>query len=174
MISTIANSIFSLIVSVYSLQLQSITGDTIHLSDYACKKILFINIATGGPDANQLTGLEQFYETHKDSLIIIGLPSNSFNNEVHSNEELKAVLNDSFHISFPVAAISPVNGEGINSVFNWLSSASDNGSVNGIIRKDFQKFLVNAEGKLYGIFSNEVSVTDEKFQYAVSLTNTNN
>ncbi|HEX5151673.1 MAG TPA: hypothetical protein VFW07_09490 [Parafilimonas sp.] len=174
MISTISTAIFSMIVSIYSLQLQSIEEDAISLGDYAGKKIVFVNIATGSPDASQLFELEQLYETHKDSLVVIGLPSNSFNNEMHTNQELKAILTDSFHISFPVAAISPVSGEDANSVFGWLASAAGNGVLNGAIHKDFQKFLINTEGRIYGIFSNEVPVTDEKFQYAISLTNNSN
>jgi glutathione peroxidase len=150
-------------VSLHSLQLNKLSGGTLALSEYSGKKVLLVNIATGGQYAAQLAELEAFYQTHKDSIVVIGFPSNSFGNETHTDEELSQLLGSIYGISFPLAAIAPVAGAGTSAVFGWITDKESNGVFQSAVQGDFQKYLVNGSGRPIGIFMSRVSVTSSEF-----------
>ena len=153
--------------SIYDISVPGIAGNEIRFNDYRNKKILLVNICTGGPHVNQLAELEQLYQRYKDSLVIIAFPSNSFNNETHTNEELASILNNTYHISFPVASKSEVVGQNANSVYKWLSDSNENGVVSNPARADFQKYLINGQGRIIGIFRGLVSPLDSMIQKSI-------
>ena len=64
--------------SIYDIQINSITGDKIDLSDYKGKKILFVNVASECGFTKQYTGLEELHQLYKDKLVVIGVPCNQF------------------------------------------------------------------------------------------------
>jgi glutathione peroxidase len=64
--------------SIYSYEAPSINGGVIDFDSYRGKKIFIVNIATGSSRASQLSELEQLYQMHKDSMVVIGFPSNTF------------------------------------------------------------------------------------------------
>lgn len=144
--------IVSVSVSIYTLSVNAITSGTINLNNYQGKKLLLVNIATSGPELSQLSELEQFYQVHKDSVIVIGFPSNSFGNTSETNAGIKQIL-DSYGITFPIASKSEVSENINNPVYNWLANPTDNGSHKVEVTEDFQKILIGKTGKIKGVFS---------------------
>ncbi|WP_407524602.1 hypothetical protein PDL71_01915 [Lacibacter sp. MH-610] len=139
-------------VSIYTLSVPAISTGAINFQNYQGKKILLVNIATSGSNLEQLTELEQFYQLHKDSVVVIGFPSNSFGNTTQTNTGIKQFL-DSYGITFPIAAKSDVDDVNANTVYKWLANAADNGSHEVEITEDFQKVLIGKTGKIKGVFS---------------------
>ena len=50
--------------SVYDIQINSITGEKIDLSEYKGKKILFVNVASECGFTKQYTGLKELHQLH--------------------------------------------------------------------------------------------------------------
>lgn len=145
------------VISIYSFQTTSINKGAIDFNNYQGKKILLVNVATQGQYAGQITELNELYDYNENDLIIIGFASNSFGNELHTNEQLNSYLTDSLDIHFPVIEISDVTGENAHPVYKWLANAEENGIMNATVVCDFQKFLFNENGTVMGIFRDEIS-----------------
>jgi glutathione peroxidase len=155
------------LTSIYSFQISDIDNNTINLGDYQGKKILFVNIATGSSKVSQLGQLQQLNQVYGDSLVIIGFPSNSFGHEPRTNSEIKQFCQTQYSISFKLASKASVNGGSIQPVYNWLTHQSENGVLNNDVVTDFQKFLVDKNGSLIGVFSSQVLPMDSTIQNAI-------
>jgi glutathione peroxidase len=160
---TIVAAFFLWQTSIYTISVPSIDGGTINFNNYQNKKILLVNIATGSQLADQINDLETFYQQHKDSVVVVAFPSNSFGNESGDNAEIRQLLQNTYHVHFPVAGLSAVNGDNANTVYQWLQKQELNGSMNGVIKKDFQKFLINESGILVGVFASSVKLNSQEF-----------
>jgi glutathione peroxidase len=155
--------IYSQYISIYSLHVDRMSGGTIDINTYQGKKILLVNIGTGSEYVSQLYDLENFYQTHQDSIVVIGFPSNDFGHESNVDSLLEDVIRNTYHVSFPIAAISHVHGAQANPVFQWLEHQSQNGSMNAIVQTDFQKFFLNRSGDLIGAFAPQVRIDSSEF-----------
>jgi glutathione peroxidase len=162
-------AIFALLAntSFYSLQFTDIDGNTISMNQYAGKKILLVNIATGSARVNQLAGLQQLHQQYGDSLVIIGFPTNSFSHETRTNAEIKQFCQSNYGVTFLLAAKNPVAGTEIQPVYHWLTYVSENGEMDGPIGADFQKFLVSETGELIGVFSPSLDPTSNEIRNAI-------
>ena len=144
------------LTSIYSYQITDIDNNTINLSDYQGKKILLVNIATGSPLVSQLGELQQLSQQYGDSVVIIAFPSNNFGHETRSNSEIKQFCQSQYGTTFRLAAKGAVRGSDIQPLYNWLARQSENGILSNDVVEDFQKFLVDRNGLLIGIFSSTV------------------
>lgn len=139
--------------NIYEYTVPAASGGTFRLNDYKGKKMLIVNIATGSRFSSQLTALETLYQRHKDSLVVIAIPSNTFGKEPLNDLEIGQQLTDKYNAHFLVAAKSIVSGATQLPLYKWLTSANENGVVDNPVTADFQKFLINNDGQLVGIFS---------------------
>jgi len=148
--------------SLYSIKLPSINGtDSINLGGFQGKKILLVNSATLASSINQLSSLEQLYQHFKDSsLIIIVCPSNSFGNEPGSDGEILQYVSNRFSPQFLMSAKIETTGNNAHSLYKWISSKEQNGVMNGKIKGDFTKLLINAQGEIVGLYSGQVDPQD--------------
>lgn len=153
--------------SIYNYQVPAIDGGTIDFNNYRGKKIFLVNIATGSGYASQLPALEQLYQRHKDSMVVIGFPSNSFGNEPLTDGQIAHSLRNTYGITFPLAAKQVVIGDSAHAVYKWLASKEENGVLRSRIRGDFQKYLLNRQGKLVGIFDTATAPLSERIQSAI-------
>lgn len=153
--------------SIYTYQAPAINGGTIDFNQYQGKKIFIVNVATGSEYAAQLPALEQLYQQHRDSMIVIGFPSNSFGNEALSNAEIESTLRSTYGITFPLAVKVVVTGDSAHAVYKWLTSKDENGVVKSRVRGDFQKYLLNSQGRIVGIFDTATSPLSQRVQTAI-------
>lgn len=149
-----------LLINFHSLSFHNTDGNIVSMNSFPGKKVLIVNIATGSDKVNQLAGLQQLQQQYGDSLVVIVFPSNSFGHESRSNSEIKQFCQSGYSSTFIIAEKSSVSGTGINTVFNWLANVSQNGEMNAPAGGDFQKFLVDKDGMLMGVFSPKISPTD--------------
>ena len=158
-----------LTTSVYSFSVSNTQGGTINLNSYQHKSILFVNIATGNSSrVSQLAGLQQLQQQHADSLVIIAFPSNSFGNEPRSNAEIQQFCQSNYGVTFPIAALGAVEGAGTQPIYHWLTTKTENGNMDVQVKGDFQKFLVDSEGNLVGVFSGSVLPNDTELTSAIT------
>lgn len=154
--------------SIYSNKVTGIAGGEIDFDDFRGKKILVVNIATGSPRAGQLAALQQLHEQHGDSLVIIGFPANSFDNESRSNAEIQAWCQSQYGVTFLLAAKGAVKGEGIQPFYAWLTTKAQNGVFGNEIKSDFQKYLFDSEGHAIGVFSGSLSPLNYQLTNAIT------
>ena len=89
----------------------SIDGGEIPLSDYAGKAILIVNTASQCGFTPQYQGLEALWQDWKDrDLIVLGVPSNSFDQEAGNDGEIREFCDLKFHVTFPMTGKTPVIG----------------------------------------------------------------
>ncbi len=135
----------------YDFKIKSITGETIDFKNYKNKVILVVNTASYCGFTNQYDELQKLWETYKSKgLVVLGVPSNSFNQEKKVNSEVKEFCEVNFNISFPLSAITDVKGNNAHELFNW---AKKNHGNSAIPKWNFHKILINKEGKIEDTFA---------------------
>ena len=72
----------------FDFKIKSITGELINFNDYKGKTILLVNTASYCGFTKQYDELQELWNLYKKKgLIVIGVPSNSFNQEKNRSEE---------------------------------------------------------------------------------------
>ena len=133
--------------NIYSFKLKDINGKVIDLSQYKGKKILIVNTASECGYTPQYEDLQKLYEKYTSKLVIIGVPANNFGGqEPGSNAEIKQFCTK-YKVSFPLAGKVSVKGADIDPMFKWLTE-QENPDFKGDIKWNFEKFLIDENGKL--------------------------
>ena len=141
--------------------IKSIDGKTINLAKYKGKKILIVNTASKCGHTPQYAELEKLARQYKDKLVVIGFPANNFGGqEPGENLEIKEFCQKNYGVSFPLAAKVSVKGNDIDPLFKYLTSA-ENPDFTGEIKWNFEKFLIDENGKLIHRFRSAVKPLSE-------------
>jgi glutathione peroxidase len=151
-ISIIAKFILAYLISFYTLSTPKNNGGNINFNNFAGKKVLIVNTAINSPDTMQYRRLEQLHLLYKDSLVVIALPTNDFNNTPMSDSSIKVFLNTKYNIHYRLGAKVSVKGANISPVYEWLTNQIKNGQMNGSIQGDFYKYLIDKNGNIVGVF----------------------
>jgi len=135
--------------NVHSFTLDSITGESVDLSQYKGKVILIVNTASRCGFTRQYAGLVELNEKYADNdFVILGFPANNFRNqEPGTDEEILEFCQNEFGVEFPMFSRISVAGDDQHPLFTYLTTA-DNESFTGGIRWNFEKFLIDQEGNL--------------------------
>ena len=144
----------------YDFKIESITGEIIDFNDYKDKVILIVNTASYCGFTKQYEDLQSLWETYKSQgLIVLGVPSNSFNQEKKENSDVKEFCKVNFNISFPLSTITEVKGDQAHDLFKW---AKNNHGKSAIPKWNFHKILINKEGKVEDTFTSFTKPTSKK------------
>ncbi len=144
----------------YDLNIESISGETIHFSDFKNKVVLVINTASYCGFTSQYEELQNLWDKYKSKgLIVLGVPSNSFNQEKKSDTDVKEFCEVNFNITFPLSTITEVKGENAHELFKW---AKDNHGKSAVPRWNFHKILINKEGKIEDTFASFTKPSSKK------------
>ena len=142
----------------FDFKINSITGEIINLKDYQNKLVLVVNTASYCGFTKQYDDLQLLWEKYRsDGLIVLGVPSNSFNQEKKADTEVKEFCDVNFNIDFPMTTITEVKGENSHEIFKW---AEKNYGKSAIPKWNFHKILINKEGKIedtYNSFTKPIS-----------------
>lgn len=149
--------------SIHQFKVESIDGGTIDFTQYKGKKILVVNTASQCGFTYQYEGLEKLYNQYKDKLVVIGFPANNFNQqEPGTNSEIKQFCTGKFNVTFPMAAKVSVKGSDIHPLFKWLTTKEQNGVMDATIGWNFNKFLLDENGRLLQHFDSKVEPMSEE------------
>ena len=149
----------------HDLSIESISGETINFNDYKNKVVLIVNTASYCGFTKQYDELQELWDLYKTKgLIVLGVPSNSFNQEKKNNAEVKEFCDVNFNISFPLTAITEVKGEKTHELFKW---AKDNHGKSAIPKWNFHKILINKEGKVEDTFASFTRPMSKKFRLKI-------
>ena len=144
----------------YDLQIESINGDIIKLEDYKKKVVLIVNTASYCGFTNQYEELQDLWDKYKSKgLVVLGVPSNSFNQEKKVNSEVKKFCEVNFNINFPLTTITEVKGKNAHEIFKW---AKENHGKSAVPKWNFHKILINKDGKIADTFASMTKPMSKK------------
>ena len=144
----------------YDLNIESISGEIINFQEYKNKAVLVVNTASYCGFTSQYDQLQELWENYKSrGLIVLGVPSNTFNQEKKKNDEVKKFCEVNFNINFPLSAITEVKGDNAHEIFKW---AKKNYGKSAIPKWNFHKILINKEGKIEDTFASFTKPTSGK------------
>ncbi|HWA00331.1 MAG TPA: redoxin domain-containing protein [Caulobacterales bacterium] len=129
----------------------------IRLEDYAGKAILVVNVASACGFTSQYRDLEALYEAkEKKGLVVIGVPSNDFGaQEPGGEEEIRAFCDNTYHVTFPMAAKAEIVAPGRRHPFyDWVAGEL---GESALPRWNFHKFLIGKNGELVESFPSKTA-----------------
>lgn len=136
--------------SLYDFKVKTIEGATYDLSQLKGKKVLVVNTASKCGLTPQYADLQKLYETYGgDKFIIIGFPANNFmSQEPGSNSQIKSFCSENYGVTFPMMEKISVKGDDIHPLYKWLTTKKENGVMDADVTWNFQKFMIDENGKL--------------------------
>jgi glutathione peroxidase len=147
--------------SIHQFTIESLDGGKIDFSAFKGKKILVVNTASECGYTPQYKELQALYIAHQEHLVVVGVPANDFGGqEPGTNAEIGSFCQKNYGVTFPMAAKSVVTGENACSLYQWLTKKANNGVLDATITWNFNKFLLNEEGKLIKKMDSKVKPND--------------
>ena len=149
----------------YDFVFNDLDGSEIKLSEYKNNVLLITNVASKCGFTSQYEDLQKLWEKYeKVGLIVIGVPSNSFNQEPGSNQEVKNFCEAKFGISFPMTQKVEVRGKNAHPFFRW---ANENYGKKAIPKWNFHKIIIGKDGKIEDTFASITKPSSKKFIQAI-------
>lgn len=138
----------------YKIKILNREGKETDLENYKNQVLLIVNTATECGFAPQLTELEDLYQKYKDQgFQILAFPSNDFGNqEPREDAEMEQYCKVNFGVNFPFMGKSRVRGPYANELFKYFADKKRNGKFSNSPRWNFQKYLVDSQGKLLDFY----------------------
>jgi glutathione peroxidase len=144
--------------NIFNFKVAALDGSTIDFATFKGKKILIVNTASECGYTPQYKDLEKLYETYKDKLVIVGFPANNFGGqEPGTNDEIKSFCTKNYGVSFPMAAKVSVKGDDMAPIYQWLTQKDKNGVLDAEIKWNFNKFLIDENGRMINKFESSVN-----------------
>lgn len=143
--------------SVYDFKLKDIDGNGFSLAKYKGKKVLIVNTASKCGFTPQYAELQKLADQYKDKVVVVGFPANNFGQqEPGSALEIKSFCSKNYGVTFPLSEKVSVKGDDISPLFKYLTTA-ENPDFTGDIKWNFEKFLIDENGKLVHRFRSQVT-----------------
>ena len=144
----------------FDFKIDSISGEEIDFQKYRNKVILLVNTASYCGFTPQYDNLQKLWDKYKnDGLVVLGIPSNSFNQEKKESKEVKQFCEVNFNINFPMSTITEVKGDNAHAIYKW---AKLNYGKSAIPKWNFYKILINKEGKIEKTYSSITNPMSKK------------
>lgn len=151
--------------TVYQFTMNDIDEKPVDLSKYKGKVILIVNVASKCGHTPQYEDLQALYDKNKDKdFVILGFPANNFlSQEPGTDADIKTFCTKNYGVTFPMFSKISVKGKDMAPLYKFLTSKEENGVVDAPVKWNFQKFLIDKEGRVVTFFSPGTKVTDKEF-----------
>lgn len=155
--------------SVYEFTMKDIDGRDVRLDAYTGKVVMIVNVASKCGYTPQYEGLEAIYERYKDrGFTILGFPANNFlGQEPGTEAEIKEFCATTFGVKFPLFAKISVTGKDQHPLYTFLTSKESNPEFGGDITWNFNKFLLDKNGKVVARFATKEKPDSEAVTAAI-------
>lgn len=153
-------SIVSTSLSFYDFSFTSMDGNEVKMSDFKGKYVLIVNTASKCGFTGQYKDLQALHEQYGKDLVVIGFPANNFKEqEPGTNADIQAFCEQNYGVDFLLSEKVDVKGEHMAPLFKYLTGL-ENPDFTGDINWNFEKFLINKEGKLIHRYRSKVNPLD--------------
>ena len=145
-------------MSVYEIPIAGIDGSPNALADLDGQVTLVVNVASKCGLTPQYEGLEKIHEAYADQgFTVIGVPCNQFmGQEPGTHAEIVEFCSTTYGVTFPLMEKIDVNGDDRHALYEVLTATADAEGVDGDIRWNFEKFLVDRDGNVIARFAPQV------------------
>ena len=145
-------------MSIYDFKLKSLDGKDVDLAKYKGKTVLIVNTASKCGYTKQYAGLQALHEKYgKNGLAILGFPANNFGSQEPGNDgEIGEFCRKNYGVSFDMFSKLSVKGADKAPFFRFLTDEA-NAELKGEIDWNFEKFLVDRDGKLIARYKSSVA-----------------
>ena len=141
----------------YDFKINDVSGNKLDLKEFKNKVVLLVNTASYCGFTKQYDDLQFIWDKYKEkNFVVLAVPSNSFNQEKKTNDEVKEFCKFNFNITFPITEISEVKGDLAHPIYKW---AIENYGSSAKPKWNFHKILINRDGKVVDTYS---SLTNPK------------
>ena len=149
------NSQTSVDNSIHQFKVADIYGNIFDFSQLKGKKVMIVNTASKCGLTYQYEALQKLYSQYKDlNFVIIGFPSNDFLwQEPGSNDEIIDFCEQNYGVTFPMMSKITVKGTKKHPIYQFLTQKSKNNYRDSRVTWNFQKYLINKEGRIEKIIS---------------------
>ena len=150
--------------SFYDLKAKTIDGQLFKFETLKGKTVMIVNTASKCGYTHQYEDLQELYETYKaKDFVILGFPANDFlKQEPGSDEEINMFCSLNYGVSFPMMSKITVKGKDMHPVYMWLTQKTLNKVSDSKIKWNFQKYIIDEDGKLVNYFSPSTEPFDEE------------
>jgi len=150
--------------SFYDFKVKDIEGNDFSLASLKGKKVLVVNTASKCGLTPQYKQLEEVFEKFGgDKFTIIGFPANNFmKQEPGTDKEISEFCLKNYGVTFKMMSKISVKGDDMHPLYKWLTSKSENGVMDSEVAWNFQKYLIDENGKLVDMVEPKVKPDDEK------------
>ena len=137
-------------MSLYDIEVKTISGEPRTMRDYAGKTVLVVNVASKCGYTPQYAGLEALWKKYQDKgLVILGFPCDQFLGQEPGDEaQIQSFCQLNFGVSFPLFSKIEVNGGNAHPLFKLLKHEAPGVLGTEAIKWNFTKFLVDKSGKV--------------------------
>tara|TARA_A100001035_G_scaffold243393_1_gene210405 strand:- start:691 stop:1245 length:555 start_codon:yes stop_codon:yes gene_type:complete len=141
--------------SIHQFKVADIYGDIFDFSKLKGKKVMIVNTASKCGLTFQYEALQKLYSQYKDlNFIVIGFPSNDFLwQEPGSNDEIIDFCEENYGVTFPMMSKVTVKGSKKHPIYQFLTQKSKNNFKDSRVTWNFQKYLINEDGRIEKIIS---------------------
>ena len=145
--------------SIHQFKVTDLYGNEFDFSSLKGKKIIVVNTASECGLTPQYEQLQAVYEKYKDqNFVIVGFPANNFGGqEPGSNEEIKTFCSTKYNVTFPIFSKISVKGSDKHPFYRFLTEKSTNPDSAAEVAWNFNKFLVDKNGKVVAKYDSGVA-----------------
>jgi glutathione peroxidase len=132
--------------NIHKFKVEGIEGEEIDFAAFKGKKLIVVNVASECGFTPQYQQLQELYEKFGDKLVIVGFPANNFGEqEPGLNSEIRDFCSRRYGVTFPLASKIDVT---THPVYEWLTKKTLNGVMDSQVTWNFQKYLLDENGRL--------------------------
>jgi len=126
----------------------TILGDTLHLSDFAGKKVLVVNTASFCSFTPQFADLQALDSTYSSyNFEVIGFPCNDFGGQdPHDDSTILGFCTGTYGVAFQMMSKISITAFDTAEVYKWLQLQSRNGVADAPVSWNFNKFCIDEAG----------------------------
>ena len=148
--------------SVLNHKVKSISGQEVDLSQYKGKVVMIVNVASACGLTPQYEELQALHEKYAGKgLVVLGFPCNQFGKqEPGSDAEIAEFCKSNYSVEFPMFSKIEVNGENADPLYKELTTAETKPVGPGKISWNFEKFILDRDGKIAARFAPRTKPSD--------------
>lgn len=149
--------------SLYDIKINTLQGAPIKYEDFKGKHILVVNVASKCGFTPQYKQLQTLSETYPDTLQVIGVPCNQFGGQKPGTAaDIESFCQMNYGVDFLMTEKIDVKGKNQHPLYEWLVNEEENGVSSSTVKWNFQKYLIDPDGKLIDYFYSATSPTSNK------------